>query len=55
MSGEAEVFRQIMNKYDEAAGGNAGLGVLKSDGNPVHPSQLSSMMSALSLIASLIV
>ncbi|KAG0704691.1 hypothetical protein DFH29DRAFT_873552 [Suillus ampliporus] len=33
MSGAAEVFAQILDKYDEAAGGNAG--VLKSKGNPV--------------------
>ena len=44
MSGAAEVFEQIFDKYDGAAGGNAG--VLKS-GDPVH--QLNSMMSAMYL------
>jgi hypothetical protein len=43
MSGAAEVFEQIIDKYDRAAGGNAG--ILKSNANAVH--QLSSMMSAL--------
>ncbi|KAG1720571.1 uncharacterized protein EDB91DRAFT_1280582 [Suillus paluster] len=43
MSGAAEVFAQILDRYDGAAGGNAI--ILKSNGNPVH--QLSSMMSAL--------
>jgi hypothetical protein len=42
MSGAAEIFEQIFNKYDRAAGGNAG--VLKS-GDAVH--QLTSMMSAM--------
>ncbi|KAG1736307.1 hypothetical protein EDB19DRAFT_1829939 [Suillus lakei] len=44
MSGAAEVFAQILNKYDGAAGGNAK--ILTSNGNPVH--QLPSMMAALS-------
>jgi hypothetical protein len=43
MSGAAEVFDQILDKYDKAAGGNAGIS--KSNGDAVH--QLSSMMSAL--------
>ena len=43
MSSAAEIFEQIFNKYDRAAGGNAG--VLKSDGDTVH--QLNSMMSAM--------
>jgi hypothetical protein len=43
MSGAAEVFDQIFDRYDKASGGNAGL--LKSNGDCVH--QLSSMMSAL--------
>lgn len=46
MSGAAVVFEQIFNKYDRAAGGNAG--VLKSDGDTVD--QLNSMMSALYII-----
>ncbi|KAG1748495.1 uncharacterized protein EDB91DRAFT_1114423 [Suillus paluster] len=50
MSGVSEVFAQILDKYDGAAGGNAGS--LKSNGDPVH--QLSSMMSALFIGASLI-
>ncbi|KAG1747795.1 uncharacterized protein EDB91DRAFT_1114873 [Suillus paluster] len=49
MSGAAEVFAQILDRYDGAAGGNAG--ILKSNGNPVH--QLSSMMSALYISTSL--
>ncbi|KAG1747728.1 uncharacterized protein EDB91DRAFT_1114510 [Suillus paluster] len=49
MSGAAEVFAQILDRYDGAAGGNAG--ILKSNGNPVHP--LSSMMSALYISTSL--
>jgi hypothetical protein len=43
MSGAAEVFDQILDKYDKAAGGNAG--ALKSNGDAVH--QLLSMMSVL--------
>ncbi|KAG2365722.1 hypothetical protein BDR07DRAFT_609938 [Suillus spraguei] len=50
MSGASEIFAQILDKYDGAAGGN--IGSLKSNGNPVH--QLSSMMSALFIGASLI-
>ncbi|KAG1894687.1 uncharacterized protein F5891DRAFT_1061703 [Suillus fuscotomentosus] len=50
MSGASEVFAQILDKYDGAAGGNAGS--LKCNGDPVH--QLSSMMSVLSICASLI-
>ncbi|KAG2131742.1 hypothetical protein DEU56DRAFT_981791 [Suillus clintonianus] len=49
MSGASEVFAQILDLYDGAAGGNAR--ILKSNGNPVH--QLSSMMSALYISASL--
>ncbi|KAG2355586.1 hypothetical protein BDR07DRAFT_1381420 [Suillus spraguei] len=43
MSGASEIFAQIFDKYDGAAGGN--IGSLKSNGDLVH--QLSSMMSAL--------
>ncbi|KAG2139217.1 hypothetical protein DEU56DRAFT_800175 [Suillus clintonianus] len=50
MSGASEVFAQILDKYDGAAGGN--VGNLKSNGDPVH--QLSSMMSALFIHDSLI-
>lgn len=50
MSGASEVFAQILDKYDGAAGGD--VGNLKSNGDPVH--QLSSMMSALFIGASLI-
>ncbi|KAG2116174.1 hypothetical protein DEU56DRAFT_840481 [Suillus clintonianus] len=50
MSGASEVFAQILDKYDGAAGGN--VASLKSNGDPVH--QLSSMMSALFIGASLI-
>jgi hypothetical protein len=49
MSGASEIFAQILDKYDGAAGGN--IGSLKSNGDPVH--QLSSMMSALFIGASL--
>ncbi|KAG2367586.1 hypothetical protein BDR07DRAFT_1393000 [Suillus spraguei] len=48
--GASEIFAQILDKYDRAAGGN--IGSLKSNGDPVH--QLSSMMSALFIGASLI-
>ncbi|KAG0704680.1 hypothetical protein DFH29DRAFT_358899 [Suillus ampliporus] len=51
MSAASEVFAQILDRFDEAAGGDAG--ILKSSGNPVH--QLSSMMAALSICAPLIV
>jgi siroheme synthase len=50
MSGASEVFAQILDKYDGAAGGN--IGSLKSNGDPVR--QLSSMISALFIGASLI-
>jgi hypothetical protein len=43
MSGAAEVFDQILDKYDKAAGGNTG--TLKSNRDAVH--QLPSMISAL--------
>lgn len=43
MSGAAEIFDQIFNKYDRAAGGNSG--VLKTDGDVVR--QLTSMMTAM--------
>jgi hypothetical protein len=46
MSGAAEVFDQIFDRYDRASGGSAGL--LKSNGDCVH--QLSSMMSALHMV-----
>ncbi|KAG0694268.1 hypothetical protein DFH29DRAFT_1006497 [Suillus ampliporus] len=49
MSGAAEVFTQILDRYDGAAGGN--VGILKSNGNPVD--RLSSMMSALYISTSL--
>jgi hypothetical protein len=55
VSGASEVFAQILDTYDGAAGGN--IGSLKSNGDPVHGDpvrQLSSMMSALFIGASLI-
>ncbi|OAX33100.1 hypothetical protein K503DRAFT_553211 [Rhizopogon vinicolor AM-OR11-026] len=51
MSGAAQVFSQILEKYDRAAGDSAG--ILKSNGNSVH--KLSSMISVLYMGASLIV
>jgi hypothetical protein len=46
MSGAAEIFDQIFDRYDRASGGGAGL--LKSNGDCVH--QLSSMLSALHMV-----